>query len=134
MNLVFTFIYSQCLYSIVQLLDLSFYTVVLNLTCSIVFVSSLCLLIDQGGKHADLQINWSVKNGIIVMMYVFRTRLEVLLELFIFIFLAFDFCRFCVVVLLFHPGHNGQWPPTWKDFYTRSYQLHYYIFSTLNWV
>ena len=27
-------------------------------------------------------------------------------------FLAFDFCRFCMVIRLFHPRHNGQWPPT----------------------
>ena len=25
----------------------------------------------------------------------------------------------------FHPRHNGQWPPTSKDFYIRSYPLHY---------
>ena len=25
-------------------------------------------------------------------------------------FLAFDFCRFCVVIRFFHPRHNGQWP------------------------
>ena len=30
--------------------------------------------------------------------------------------LAFDFCRFCVVIRFFHPRHNGQWPPTSKDF------------------
>ena len=29
-------------------------------------------------------------------------------------FLAFDFCRFCVVILFFPPRHNGQWPPTSK--------------------
>ena len=35
---------------------------------------------------------------------------------FLLLFLAFDFCRFCVVIRLFHPRHNGQWPPTSKDF------------------
>ena len=30
--------------------------------------------------------------------------------------LAFDFCRFCVVIQFFHPRHNGQWLPTSKDF------------------
>ena len=44
----------------------------------------------------------------------------------ILIFLAFDFCRFCMVIWFFHPRHNGQWPPTLKDFYTRSYPLHYF--------
>jgi len=24
------------------------------------------------------------------------------------VFLAFDFCRFCVVIRFFHPCHNGQ--------------------------
>ena len=33
-----------------------------------------------------------------------------------FFFLAFDFCRFCVVIWFFHPRDNGQWPPTSKDF------------------
>jgi len=42
-------------------------------------------------------------------------------------FLAFGFCRFCMVIRFFHPRHNGQWPPTSKDFYTRSYPLHYYF-------
>ena len=44
-------------------------------------------------------------------------------------FLAFDFCRFYVVTPFFHPRHNGQWPTTSKDFYTRSYPLHYYLNS-----
>ena len=35
---------------------------------------------------------------------------------FILFFLAFNFCRFCVVIQFFHPRHNGQWPPTSKDF------------------
>ena len=35
--------------------------------------------------------------------------------------LAFDFCRFCVVIRFFI---NGQWPPTLKDFYPRFYPLH----------
>ena len=26
------------------------------------------------------------------------------------------FYRFCVVIVFFHPGHNGQWPQTSKDF------------------
>ena len=45
--------------------------------------------------------------------------------LFVFLlFLAFDFC---VVIRGFHPRHNGQWPATSKDFYTRSYPLHYFL-------
>ena len=34
----------------------------------------------------------------------------------VFGFLAFDFCRFCVVIRGFHPRHNSQWPPTSNDF------------------
>ena len=33
--------------------------------------------------------------------------------------LSFDFCRFCVVIRCFHPRHNGQWPPTSKDFLSK---------------
>ena len=47
------------------------------------------------------------------------------------IFLVFDFCRFCVVIQFFHPRHNGQWPPTSKDFYTRSYPIHYVLILIL---
>ena len=43
------------------------------------------------------------------------------------VFLAFEFCRFCVVIRCFHPRHNGQWPPTSNDFYTRSYTLQYFL-------
>ena len=47
-------------------------------------------------------------------------------------FLAFDFCRFCVIIRLFHPRHNGQWPPTSKGFHPRSYPLHFlsYLYSS----
>ena len=45
--------------------------------------------------------------------------------------LAFDFCRYCVVIRFFHPRHNAQWPPTSKDFYTRSYPLHYFLILIL---
>ena len=43
--------------------------------------------------------------------------------LFFVCFLAFDICRFCVVIRFFHPRHNGQWPPTSKDFYP----FHFYF-------
>ena len=48
------------------------------------------------------------------------------ITIFYFFIFAFDFCRFYVVIRFFHPCHNGQWPPTSKDFYTRSYPLHYF--------
>ena len=40
---------------------------------------------------------------------------------------TYDFCRFCVVLRFFQPHHNGQLPPTSKDFYTRSYPLYYFL-------
>ena len=57
--------------------------------------------------------------------------IECINKIYFFIFLAFDFCRFCVVIRFFHPRHNGQWPPTSKDFYTRSYALHYFLILIL---
>ena len=75
----------------------------------------------------------------IVWLYVYRTTREVnvkrfpvsLFNSFFVCFLAFDVCRFCVVIRVFHPRHNGQWPPTSKDFYTRSYPLHYFLILIL---
>ena len=50
-------------------------------------------------------------------------------NVFFLLFLAFDFCRFCVVIRFFHPCHNGQWPPTSKDFlYRRFYPLHLFFY------
>ena len=46
------------------------------------------------------------------------------------------FCFFSVRLLSvlhgqsFFLSHNGQWPPTSKDFYTRSYPLHYFVILT----
>ena len=48
---------------------------------------------------------------------------------FIYIFLAFDFCRFCVVIRLFNPRHNGQWPPTSKDFLSQILSITYIFLS-----
>ena len=36
-----------------------------------------------------------------------------------------------MVIRFFHPRHNSQWPPTLKDFYTRSYPLHYFLILIL---
>ena len=58
--------------------------------------------------------------------------IEGIIANFLFIFvLPFDFCRFCVVIRFFHPSHNGQWPLTSKDFYTRFYSLHYFLILIL---
>ena len=67
-----------------------------------------------------------------VPFYVYVTQsLCVCVWLLFFLFLYFDFCRFCVVILFFHPAKNGQWPPTSKDFYTRSYPLQYFLILIL---
>ena len=61
---------------------------------------------------------------------------------FLWLFSAFDFCRFCVVFRFFHPRHNGQWPPTLKDFLSQILSITFYfpililekepVFSLLN--
>ena len=43
----------------------------------------------------------------------------------LYLFLALDFCWFCVVICFFHPRYNSQWP-----FYPRFYPFH--LFSYLN--
>ena len=50
---------------------------------------------------------------------------------FFLVFFSVRLCRFCVVIRFFHPRHNGQWPPTSKDFYPRLYPLHL-LFSYLS--
>ena len=52
-----------------------------------------------------------------------RTLFYILID---YLFSAFDFCRFCVAIRFVHPRHNGQRPPTSKDFYPR---FIHYIFS-----
>ena len=54
-----------------------------------------------------------------------------MIRFFCWFFLAFDFCRFCVVIRFFHPRHNSQWPLTSMDFYIRSYSLHYFLILIL---
>ena len=48
-------------------------------------------------------------------------------------FLAFDFCRLCVVIRFFHPRHNGQWPPTSKDFLFQMLSITFIFLSYLNY-
>ena len=38
---------------------------------------------------------------------------------------VFFFSVRLLVIRFFHPRHKGQWPPTLKDFYPRSYPLHF---------
>ena len=61
----------------------------------------------------------------------YQTIIHLAVTFFSSFFKAFDFCRFCVVIPFFHPRHNGQWPTTSKDFYTRSYPLHYFLILIL---
>ena len=60
-----------------------------------------------------------------------RKKAGIIIITFFSSFLAFDFCRFCMVIQFFHPRHNGQWPQTSKDFYTRSYPLYYFLILIL---
>ena len=53
-----------------------------------------------------------------------------LLSVFCFVFLAFDFCRFCVVIWFFHPRHNSQWPRTSNGF-SMPDLIHYIYFPIL---
>ena len=93
--------------------------------------SFLCVLLLFRASHSLLLVsvkcNWQ-KNKLMVWLLVKHWNMQFhSLVLLIFLsFLAFDFCRFCMVIRFFHPRHNGQWPPTSKDFYTRSYPLHYF--------
>ena len=50
---------------------------------------------------------------------------------FLFCFLAFDFCRFYVVIRFFHPRHNSKWTPTSKGFLYQilSITLFSYLYS-----
>ena len=43
-----------------------------------------------------------------------------------FCFLAFDFCRFCMVIRFFYPCHNGQWPLTSKISWVLNYWYHFH--------
>ena len=49
--------------------------------------------------------------------------------LFFFVFLAFDFCQFCMVIWFFHPRHNGQWPLTLKDFLSQILSITFIFLS-----
>ena len=75
--------------------------------------------------------------NVLLFYFLFSTYRNYLMYLFIWwyffilICLMFDFCRFCVVIRFVHLRHNGQWPPTSKDFYTRSYPSHYFLILIL---
>ena len=43
---------------------------------------------------------------------------------FLCVFLAFDFCQFCMVIRFFHPRHNDLWLR--RIFYPRFYPLHFF--------
>ena len=89
-----------------------------------------------GGNFIELRTNDLSANvaylDFTINMFVSKNKLKIRkLAWFLFVFLVFDFCRFCVVIRFFHPRHNDQWPPTSKDFYTRSYPLYYCLILIL---
>ena len=47
-----------------------------------------------------------------------------------FLSLAFDFCRFCVVIWFFHPRHNGQLTSNFAGFSIPDF-IHYIYFPIL---
>ena len=72
--------------------------------------------------YRDFLIGWH--DNVVYMFYrdfLIGWRPNIVYMNTILIFLAFDFCRFCVVIWFFHPRHNDQWPLTSKDFYPRFY-------------
>ena len=53
------------------------------------------------------------------------------LLLFFHFFIFFSVQLLSVLLGVFSSRHNGQWPPTLKNFYTRSYPLHYLLILIL---
>ena len=43
--------------------------------------------------------------------------------------LSNEFCRFWVVIRFFHPHHNGQWPPTSKNFLSKIVSITFIFLS-----
>ena len=68
-----------------------------------------------------IQLDISTKTGLLIYG-------PIVLFCFLF-FSAFDFCRFCVVIRVFHPRHNGQWPPTSKDFLSQILSITFIFLS-----
>ena len=81
-----------------------------------------------------LTVNTCLKNTILLIFKWSRQHLYcnslIGAKLLLLIFLAFDFCLFCVVIRFVHPRHNGQWHRCRRIFYPRFYLLH--LFSYLN--
>ena len=50
-------------------------------------------------------VSWK-GNG--VLLFFFQTQHRFLQCFFVLFLLAFDFCRFCVIIRVFHRRHNGQ--------------------------
>ena len=87
-------------------------------------------------KHVMVCIHMKVRPFIYIYIYLNSTihQLPLLsnktqhfihLSGFYFVFLSFDFCRFCVVIRFFIPVTTA------NDFYTRSYPLHYFLILIL---
>ena len=81
-----------------------------------------------------LTVNTCLKNTILLIIKWSRQQLYcnslVGVKLLLFIFLAFDFCLFGVVIRCFHPRPTANDPRLRRIFYPRLYPLH--LFSYLN--
>ena len=58
-----------------------------------------------------------------------QSKYNILVQLLGVFFYAFDFCGFCVVIRFFHARHNGQWPPTSKDFLSQILSITFIFLS-----
>ena len=80
-----------------------------------------------------LTVNTCLKNTILLIIKWSRQHLYcnslIGAKLLLLIFLAFDFCLFCVVIRFFHPRHKGQWPPTSKDFLSQIVSITFIFLS-----
>ena len=65
----------------------------------------------------------SLQGHVIISLVIYITTFD------LFLILSFDFCRFWVVFVFFHPRHNGQWPPTSKDFLSQMLSITFIFLS-----
>ena len=65
----------------------------------------------------------SLQGHVIISLVIYITTFD------LFLILSFDFCRFWVVFVFFHPRHNGQWPPNSKDFLSQMLSITFIFLS-----
>ena len=68
-------------------------------------------------------------NSISQKIFVNILRIFFIIIFIIIILFFIYFFRFCVVIRFFHPRHNGQWPPTSKDFLSQILSIAFIFLS-----